>query len=48
MYLAVLVWKTETVDGYGEDQVGTCHANGLEEMKDGHEAWTEGLRWPED
>ena len=38
MYLPVLVWNTETVDGYGEDQVGMCHANGLGEMKDGRKA----------
>jgi hypothetical protein len=26
----------------GEGQVGTCRANELRAVKDGHEAWTEG------
>jgi hypothetical protein len=26
----------------GEGQVGTCRADGLGAVKDGHEAWTEG------
>ena len=26
----------------GEGQVGPCHADGPEVVKDGHEAWTEG------
>ena len=26
----------------GEGQAGTCRAKGLEAVKDGHEAWTEG------
>ena len=26
----------------GEGQVGPCRADGAEEVKDGHEAWTEG------
>jgi hypothetical protein len=26
----------------GEGQVGTCRADGLEAVKDRHEAWTEG------
>jgi hypothetical protein len=36
------------VDGYGEGQVETCHADGLGAVKDGHEASTEGPRWSED
>ena len=27
----------------GEGQVGTCHADELKALKDGREAWTEGL-----
>ena len=27
----------------GEGQVGSCRADGPEAVKDGHEAWTEGL-----
>jgi len=37
------VWSSEVVvDGKGEGQVGTCHADGLGAVKDEHEAWTEG------
>ena len=46
--VGVQVWSTETIDGHGECQVETCHADGLGATKDGREAWTEGPRWPED
>ena len=36
------------IDGHGEGQVETCRADGLGAVKDEHEAWTEGPRWPED
>ena len=38
------MWSIETVDGYGEGQVETCHANGPGTVKDGSEAWIEGPR----
>ena len=36
-YVGVQVWSTETVDGYGEDQVEICHADGPGAVKDGRE-----------
>jgi len=46
--VGVQVWSSETVDGHGEGQVETGHANGPRAVKDGCEAWTEGPRWLED
>jgi hypothetical protein len=40
----VQVWNTETIDGYGEGQAGSCHVDGLAAVKDGRGAWTEGPR----
>jgi hypothetical protein len=45
--ISVQVWSTETIDEM-KGEVETCHANGLGAVKNGREAWTEGLRWPED
>ena len=42
--VGVPVWSKETIDGHGEDQVETCHANGLRAVKDGREALTDGPR----
>ena len=42
-YVAMQVWSTETIDGHGEGQVETDHADGLGAVNDVHEPWTEGL-----
>ena len=47
-YVGVQVWSTETVDEHGEGQVETCRVDGLEAVKNRHEAWTEGPRWLKD
>jgi hypothetical protein len=36
------------VNDHGEGQVETCYVDGLGAVKDGHELWNEGPRWPED
>lgn len=48
VYVDVQVWNTETVDGHGDGQGETRHADGPRAMMDEHKACAEGPRCPED